>query len=116
MFRGMTPVTPSTRISLNDVPGWFFHLDQLLFRQILQWQASNEPSGDLLELGAYLGKSAILLGGQLAQGERFTVCDLFDSSPPDQANHEEMRDWYPSLTRRTFESNYLSFHSELPVI
>jgi predicted O-methyltransferase YrrM len=102
--------------TLDDVPGWFYPHDQALMTWFLQWQDRTEPPGDLLELGAYLGKSAILLGQYRRPGERLTVCDLFDSPAPDAHNSAEMSRSYSTLTRRTFESNYLAFHDELPVI
>ncbi|MEU6377765.1 class I SAM-dependent methyltransferase [Streptomyces sp. NPDC046909] len=99
---------------LGDVPGWFPPLDQLLFGWFLERQEREGMPGDLLELGAYMGKSAILLGRHLREGERFTVCDLFGGDAPDGANRAETAKSYASLTRQAFERNYLSFHDELP--
>lgn len=102
---------------LDDVPGWFWPLDQLLFTRVLEGQTAAGSKGDLLELGTYLGRSAILMGRHRQSGELFTICDLFDSDAPDEANAEEMADSYrKTLTRRAFEANYLAFHSELPEI
>ncbi|MFE9772576.1 class I SAM-dependent methyltransferase [Streptomyces sp. NPDC005931] len=101
---------------LNDVPGWFWPLDQVLFTWFLDWQESRGTRGDLLELGAYMGKSAIVLGHHLREGETLTVCDLFGAEPPDDANRAETRRSYASLTRQAFERNYLSFHETLPVV
>ncbi|MEU9648162.1 class I SAM-dependent methyltransferase [Streptomyces sp. NPDC048110] len=101
---------------LNDVPGWFWPLDQVLFSWFLERQERLDTRGDLLELGAYLGKSAILLGHRLRDGERLTVCDLFGAEPPDAANRAEAAKSYSSLTRQAFERNYLSFHDTLPTI
>ncbi|MFE3034645.1 class I SAM-dependent methyltransferase [Streptomyces canus] len=98
---------------LRDVPGWFPPLDQMLFSWFLKRQ---EKPGDLLELGAYMGKSAILLGQHLRDGERFTVCDLFGGEAPDGANRAETTKSYASLTRQAFERNYLSFHDALPTV
>jgi predicted O-methyltransferase YrrM len=98
---------------LGDVPGWFPPLDQTLFHWFLERQ---EEPGDLLELGAYMGKSAILLGRHLRDGERFTVCDLFGGEAPDGANRAEATKSYASLTRQAFERNYLSFHDVLPKV
>lgn len=99
---------------LGDVPGWFPPLDQVLFTWLLDRQEAQGRKGDLLELGAYMGKSAILLGRHLREGERFTVCDLFGGEAPDGANKAETAKSYASLTRQAFERNYLSFHEELP--
>ncbi|MEU5213323.1 class I SAM-dependent methyltransferase [Streptomyces sp. NPDC020742] len=101
---------------LAEVKGWFFTADQLLFDWFLAHQRGRSERGDLLELGAYLGKSAIFLGARLDAGERFTVCDLFDSPAEDASNSREMARSYATLTRRAFEANYLSFHEELPTI
>ncbi|MFV8182812.1 class I SAM-dependent methyltransferase [Streptomyces sp. AF1B] len=99
---------------LKDVPGWFPPLDQLLFTWFLQRQETRGFGGDLVELGAYMGKSAILLGHHLQEGEKFTVCDLFGGEAPDGANAAETAKSYSSLTRQTFERNYLAFHDALP--
>ncbi|MER0443884.1 class I SAM-dependent methyltransferase [Streptomyces sp. Edi4] len=117
----MSPTTtqPSaqTPARFSDVKGWFWPADQLLFDWFLTRQAQTPGlRGDLLELGAYLGKSAIFLGGYLRPGEEFTVCDLFDSPAPDASNSAEMDRSYATLTRRAFEANYLAFHPELPTV
>lgn len=101
---------------LSEVKGWFFTADQLLFDWFLARQRDRSEPGDLLELGAYMGKSAIFLGARRRAGERFTVCDLFDSPAGDVSNSREMRKSYATLTRRAFEANYLAFHEELPTI
>ncbi|WP_149827719.1 class I SAM-dependent methyltransferase [Streptomyces tailanensis] len=107
--------TPKLPQVLDDVPGWFPVLDQLLFDWILTRQEDAGDRGDLLEVGVYMGKSAIFLGNHLQEGEAYTVCDLFESDAPDDANAAEANKSYRStLTRRAFEANYLSFHDELP--
>ncbi|MFJ1703047.1 class I SAM-dependent methyltransferase [Kitasatospora sp. NPDC088346] len=101
----------------EDVPGWFFKTDQEVFGWLLTRQAERGISGDLLELGTYLGRSAITLGGHLQEGETFTVCDLFDSDAPDEQNSAEMAMSYrKTLTRQAFEANYLAFHDTLPTV
>jgi predicted O-methyltransferase YrrM len=111
-----TASPPSQLQSIDDVKGWFPQLDQQLFMWFLERQAAAGTPGDLVELGAYLGKSAILIGRHLRDGETFTVCDLFDSPAPDDANSKEMTRSYATLTRTAFESNYLAFHDRLPEI
>jgi hypothetical protein len=101
---------------LDDVPGWFPALDQTLFDWFLDRQEAAGMRGDLLEIGVYMGKSAIFLGRHLRQGERYTVCDLFEGDAPDEANKAESTKSYSSLTRQAFEENYLAFHDELPRI
>ncbi len=101
---------------LVDVPGWFPPLDQMLFTWFLEQQNKAGMKGDLLELGVYMGKSAILLGHHLQDGEHFTVCDLFEGDAPDGANQAEAAKSYASLTQQAFERNYLSFHDTLPTV
>lgn len=108
------PVEPAV---LEDVPGWFWDHDRHSFEWFLGRQAKQGVTGDLMEMGAYLGRSAIVIGEHLQPGEAFTVCDLFDSDAPDEENSDEMDLSYrKTLTRSAFEANYLSFHDELPDI
>lgn len=108
---------PPAPTAYDQVNGWFSGYDQVLFDWFLTRRSgAEEKPGDLLELGAFMGKSAIFLGGYLREGEEFTVCDLFDSPAPDDSNLAEMQDSYPTLTRRGFETNYLAFREELPTI
>jgi hypothetical protein len=106
------PVRPSIPLDrLDEVEGWFFPADRFVFDWLLR-----QGRGDLLELGVYKGKSAIFIGAYAAEGERFTVCDLFDSHAPDESTTAEMRVYYPTLTRQAFEANYLRFHTALPEV
>lgn len=102
--------------TLDDVPGWFYPDDQALMTWLLDRQDRLEPPGDLVELGAYLGKSAILLGAHLRPDERLVVCDLFDSPAPDDENGVELARSYSAVSRAAFERNYLAFHERLPVM
>ncbi|GLW05919.1 hypothetical protein Misp01_10490 [Microtetraspora sp. NBRC 13810] len=113
MSEADTRLTPQ---ALDRVPGWFWEADQRLFTWFLTQKAADEPPGDLLEMGAYMGKSAILMGSHLRPGEGFTVCDLFESDAPDESNNAETTRSYSTLTRRKFEENYLTFHETLPRI
>src|SRR5690349_23305480 len=60
----------------TEIPGWFRWVDQQLFRSILADQADGAP-GDVVELGTYLGKSAVLIGEYVRPTERFVAVDLF---------------------------------------
>ncbi|MFI0368952.1 class I SAM-dependent methyltransferase [Actinomadura sp. 1N219] len=107
---------PAPPAALDDVKGWFPKIDQMLFTWFLERQERLGETGDLVELGSYLGKSAILMGRHRRDGEAFTVCDLFDSEAPDDSNQAEMNGSYATLTRTAFESNYRAFHDRLPEI
>ena len=51
------------------VPGWFDDVDAAVFRAVDHTHRATGVDGDLLEIGAYLGKSAILLGYLLRAAE-----------------------------------------------
>jgi len=99
---------------IDAIPGWFQDYDVDLFRLLLDRTA--EVGGDLAELGTYLGKSAVLIGGSLQPGERFTVVDLFGAEAVADANQAENDDQYAGLTRAAFEENYRAVHGELPEV
>ena len=102
-----------------DIPGWFFWVDRQLFGTLLQAQQCRPP-GDLVELGTYLGKSAVVIGEHLRPGERFVALDLFGRTDLLEAGHgpnrKEVENSYANLTRLAFERTYLAFHPELPAI
>ncbi len=102
--------------SLDDVPGWFRSVDQLVFEWILEAQSAAGIRGDLAELGVYEGKSAIHMAKFLRDGESLTVCDLFEDVKVAAGVPDIIRVAYSSLSQDTFERNYLAFHRELPVI
>lgn len=102
--------------TLDDIPGWFFGQDQALISWFLERQNRLAIPGDLLELGVYLGKSAILIGQYRVGDQRLTVCDLFEDAAQDHDNDGEMRQYRSTLTRLAFERNYLAFHTALPSI
>jgi len=118
----VTPVT-ATRAALgfHAIKGWFNEIDRRCFSALLESQRDTPP-GDLVELGAFRGKSAVVIGDFLRDGEQFVVVDLFgdqehfSTSEEDRANRRENRRSYPGLTRTLFEENYLSCHDELPVV
>ena len=53
----------------HSVIGAFWDIDFLLFDRILQTQQRSGVTGDLLEIGALYGKSAIVLGRHAGPGE-----------------------------------------------
>lgn len=102
--------------ALDELPGWFDDLDALLFRCFDRIQRESGVKGDLLEIGAYQGKSAVLLGYFVRRGERLVVCDLFDSPPPSLSNAKERKGYYDDVSRETFERTFLRFHERLPEV
>lgn len=98
----------------DSIPGWLYPEDILIFQEINDVQGQDDVRGDLLEIGVYQGKSAILMGYFTRFDERLVVCDLFESPAKTSENRSENQLWYANLTRGLFEANYLRFHPELP--
>lgn len=69
----------------DQIPGWFEWLDARLFDAMLSIELGADIHGDLLEIGCYRGKSAILLGYGRRSTESLVVCDPFENvmSHPD---------------------------------
>lgn len=98
------------------IPGWFARVDALLFAAIDDAQKRAGREGDLLEVGAYMGRSAVLLGYLQRSAERLVICDIFDGVGSDVSNENaaEHARTYADLSRRQFERNFLRFHARLP--
>lgn len=107
--------------SFYDIQGWFRWVDFRLFEVILSSQRDLSPA-TVVELGCYLGKSAVVIGKHVGEDERFVVVDLFgethgaNNAAVDQANLRENQTSYVSLTRGQFEKNYLALHPKLPEV
>src|SRR6476620_810954 len=100
----------------TEIAGWFIPDARVIFDLLLDTQAET---GDVVELGAYLGRSAVIIGSHVRPDERFVVVDLFGNDEKivgDTSNQAENKRSYSTLTRRQFESNYLAFHDSLPEI
>jgi hypothetical protein len=102
--------------AVKDIEGWFYREDAILFEAIHAIQVDHFITGDLLEIGAYHGKSAAFLGFLRRPAERFVVCDLFGAPAVSRDNQAEQADWYPGLRRQIFERRYRQIHEELPDI
>ena len=109
----------ATRIpykKIEEIPGWFRRMDMELFRLLLDSTEERLGGGDLAELGAYLGKSAALIGCSLQPGETFTVIDLFSAPSTSEDNQSENEEQYAELSQEAFEGYYRTVHDELPVV
>jgi hypothetical protein len=101
---------------IDEVPGWLYFRDVCVFDAVDGWQADLGVGGDLLEVGVYMGRSAILLGYLCRGDEELVVCDLFEDAPFDDPEKALDLHWYRGLSRHSFEANYLRFHAALPRI
>lgn len=112
----------------HPLPGWFSDVDLHLFALINEIQLASRVAGDLLEVGAYLGKSAVPLGFMCRENESLTIIDLWDQAAYLEAlEHQdryrgrvsrqeaEARRIAPH-NRAEFTANYRRFHDRLPDI
>jgi len=112
----MPPAVGAYYYALDTVPGWFSPLDFRILVELDRLQRVHGVGGDLFEIGAYYGKSAILLGhlGRPPE-ERLTVCDVFEHVEAiDEESFPVFNHWYAGITREGFEEQYRRFHVELP--
>jgi len=94
-----------------SVEGWLQPTDVRAFRAIDAVQRRAGTSGDILEIGAFMGRSAILFGTLLRPGETLVVNDLWDALRFDPGEWDCIDG---PARRTTFEDNYLRFHPHLP--
>jgi SAM-dependent methyltransferase len=102
---------------LYDVPGFFGPLDAALFAQLFQTQDDAGVVGDVLEIGCWYGRAAILLEYLKRDEEVLHVCDLFEDPPPTRSGQMELAASSERMPARSeFEAWFRSFHPTLPVI
>lgn len=101
---------------MDIVDGWFYEADVELFSNLLARQKTEGIKGDLLEIGAYQGKSAILMGYGLRDDEELVICDLFGAV----MNHGDIpqgpRQKYSGLEQEQFLTNWDRFHKRRPTL
>jgi Methyltransferase domain len=95
----------------EQIPGFFYLADFMLFDFILGHQLDSGVAGDMLEIGVYRGKSAILMGCGLRPAERLIACDLFDKVMSHEDLGVEHRKTYSGLDISEFHRNWDRYHS-----
>jgi hypothetical protein len=101
-----SPVAERYWRARHSVVGAFWDIDFLIFDRILSEQETSGVAGDLLEIGALYGKSAIVLGLHARADEDTVVCDIFGHAGANDSNTLENDLSYPDLSRDLFEANY----------
>jgi Methyltransferase domain len=98
-------------LGCEQIPGFFYVADFMLFDFILGHQLDSGVAGDMLEIGVYRGRSAILMGCGLRPDERLIACDLFEQV----MSHEDLgirhRETYGGLEVAEFYRNWDQYHS-----
>jgi hypothetical protein len=114
----LEPTVGAYALALDTVPGWFDLLDLRVLAELDRVQRGRGFTGDLFEMGAGYGKSAILLG-HLARRpvERLTVCDVFEHADLiDAESWPPHNHWFAGLTQGAFVEQYTRFHDDVPEI
>ncbi|WP_445161472.1 class I SAM-dependent methyltransferase [Mycobacterium sp. Dal123C01] len=101
---------------MDQVDGWFYQADVELFGNLLARQTAEGIKGDLLEIGAYQGKSAILMGYGLRDDEEFVICDLFGAVMEHADIAQAPRQEYSGLEQEQFLANWDRFHTRRPTL
>lgn len=106
---------------VRPVRGWFWPAAAYLFGMIDELQKSLGITGNLFEIGAFHGKSTLLLGRMTRPecGEQLGVCDAFDA--PDAASALAGRGFYrefaahieAAFPRRDFLRVFIKSSSDL---
>jgi cephalosporin hydroxylase len=95
------------------LPGWFTVDDCAHFALVLNLQSALGVRGDLVEIGVYHGRSALVLAHHAARDERVILCDTFEAcggAYPDQATPERVRSALgPNVDLRVCSSSALRF-------
>lgn len=101
---------------MDKVDGWFFEADVSLFSELLACQTAEAVEGDMLEIGAYQGKSAILMGYGLRDDEELVICDLFGAVMDHADIAQTPRQEYAGLDQQQFLANWDRFHNRRPTL
>jgi len=102
---------------IYEVPGFIGPLDVAFFACLFNAQDEAGVSGDVLEIGTFHGRTAILLEYLKGDRETLHVCDLFEDTPPTEAGRHELALSPQSIpTRAEFEERFRRFHTTRPVI
>jgi len=118
----MSDVAHYIEREMSEIPGWLSATDARIFEWISHLQGQRGLTGDILEIGVYRGKSAVLLGHLLRGRERLVLCDLFDQpvspsgAPPGPSAPADESPWYPGATLDGFLVTYGRYHAQPPVV
>jgi hypothetical protein len=90
-----SPLVTDVFATIREIPGYCTYDDSVAFTIILGVQAAMGLTGDVLEIGSYHGRSAVVLAGLLRENERFMAIDSFDMEGgddyPDKPTPERLR-------------------------
>lgn len=102
-------------VQTRGVRGWLSPTDIRLFLHLSRLQRWMGIVGDILEIGVFEGKSAILLGFCRSDDEQLVVCDLFEDVA-DVGDRLAQSRAYKGLTMERFLRNFQRCHDRAPEV
>jgi hypothetical protein len=115
--RSIDPALGAYLLALDTVPGQLLSVDARLLIELDRQQYLHGIRGDIVDIGAYHGRTASLFGYFVRhRSDRLMVCGLFDkaASTSDETCGEIERHY--ACSQQEFEAQYLRFHAVLPTI
>jgi Methyltransferase domain len=101
---------------MDSVPGWLESIDCWLLYFAAKFQQASSTEGDILEIGVYRGRSAILLGFLLNANQCLVANDVFAQQELlSLDNRIDNHRWYKDNSKEEFLANYARFHADPPV-
>lgn len=100
----------------HRIPGWLSLVDLRLLAIVDQVQRDAGTRGDVLEIGVFRGKSAVVLGWLCRDDEDVVLCDLFGATVTNADVQDEADRWYPGLARADFEKTWSRFHPRPAIV
>jgi hypothetical protein len=102
------------------IPGWIGFEDVVFFFFFFDELNSQKINGSVLEIGAFLGKTSILLDRLMLPSDVLHVCDVFEEQNQiaDLENLNEVHEYYKKLvpTRALFDQNFSLYGKKSPII
>ena len=85
---------------IQDVKGWFEPNAMLLFDYVNEAQQKHGIEGNIMEIGVYHGRSAVVLGQFLRSDEELHACDTFIGYNEVEAFMDQFLDNYQTIVER----------------
>lgn len=103
----------SARTEAHGIEGMFSDFSMAVIDSLLSVQKTYRVTGSILEFGVYKGRSAALMGRQLAPSERLVLVDIADYL--DRKAIAPFRDATDFILARTedFKTAYSAYHRQL---
>jgi hypothetical protein len=97
------------------IPGWLLDEDIYTFFAVDDYLHEQNVKGDILEIGVYKGKSAIILNSLIRESEKLYLCDIFDGETTEK-NKREILNSYDKYNINQLNSLFHKHFDQYPEI